>query len=73
MEIDGEAIAAMLDGETVAHYEARAQAAGRTWLEQIVYELSVNRGMVLPDPGDREVRQRINLLCRSREHRILHG
>lgn len=63
----------MLDAETVAHYERRAWVAGRTWEEQIIYELSVNRGLVLPDVGDREAVQRVNCLRRSREHRILHG
>ena len=73
MNADAEAIAAMLNTDTVAHYERRAQAAGRTWIEQIIYELSVNRGLVLPDDGDREATQRANFLRRSRERRILHG
>lgn len=63
----------VLDANTIAHYERRAMAAGRSWLEQICYELAVNRGLVLPDHGDREAMQRANLLRRIREHRILHG
>lgn len=47
-----------LDEDTVAHYEARAHAAGRTLEAQLLYELKVNRGLCPPDPGDEEARER---------------
>ena len=47
-----------LDAETLAHYAARAQASGRTLEDQILYELEVNHGLTMPDPGDVEATQR---------------
>lgn len=62
-----------LDADTVAHYGRRAQAAGRTLEEQILYELEVNHRFRLPDPGDTEAAHRRNLFQRIHQRRILHG
>lgn len=47
-----------LDDETLHHLEARALAAGRTLSEEITYLLKVHRGLVQPDLGDEEARER---------------
>ena len=62
-----------LDAETLAHYEARAQASGRTLEAQIRYELEVNHGGTVPDPGDAEATQRGQLFRRMFRGRILQG
>src|SRR6185436_18269503 len=43
-----------LSEEEFAHYERRAEAAGRTLEDQLRYELAVSCGLTLPTPGDRE-------------------
>ena len=62
-----------LDDETVAHYERRAEAAGRTLEAQIHYELEVNHGLALPDVGDVEATQRRQIFRRISTRRILQG
>jgi len=62
-----------LDAQTMAHYERRAQAAGRTLDEQLVYELEVNHGLRVPDPGDTEATEWAQLFRRMTTHRVLHG
>ena len=62
-----------LDAETLAHYEARAQASGRTLEEQILYELKVDHGFTVPDPGDVEATQRGQLFRRMFQGHILQG
>ena len=71
--MDTENVRMMLDTNTVEHYESRAKTAGRSWDEQIVYELLVNRGLVQPDVGDYEAAQRASLLRRVSDRRMLHG
>jgi hypothetical protein len=51
-------IAIHLDSETLAHYQGRANQAGRTLEEQLIYELSVNHGLAAPDIGDHEALER---------------
>jgi hypothetical protein len=55
------------------HYAHRAHAAGRTFEEQIIYELSVNHGLTVPDPGDTEATQRGFLFRGIFERHLLHG
>ena len=62
-----------LDEETVAHYEQRAEAAGRTLEAQIRYELAVNHGFTVPDFGDVEATQRGQIFRRMSKGRILQG
>lgn len=62
-----------LDEETLAHYDQRAEAAGRTLGAQLRYELEVVHGGALPDPGDREATQRGQLFRRMSTGRILQG
>ncbi|MCI0426910.1 MAG: hypothetical protein L0Z46_02695 [Nitrospiraceae bacterium] len=62
-----------LDEETVAHYERRSEAAGRTLEAQLLYELEVNHGLALPDPGDVEATQRGQIFRRISTRRILQG
>ena len=62
-----------LDEETVAHYQQRAEAAGRTLEEQIIYELNVGHGLAVPDPGDSEATQRSQIFRRMSKGRMLQG
>jgi hypothetical protein len=62
-----------LDEETVAHFEQRAEAAGRTLETQLRYELEINHGFTVPDPGDVEATQRGQLFRRMSNGRILQG
>jgi hypothetical protein len=62
-----------LDEDTLAHYQARAQASGRTLETQLVYELMVNHGFTVPDPGDREATQRGGIFRRMIGHTPLNG
>ena len=62
-----------LDEETMAHYERRAEAAGLTLEKQLRYELEVNHGFTLPDPGDGEAIRRGQLFRRMYQERILRG
>lgn len=72
-ENEEELVNVTLDAETLAHYEARAHASGRTLEEQILYEFKVNRGDTVPDPGDAEATQRGQLFRRMHSGRILQG
>jgi hypothetical protein len=62
-----------LDAETMAHYEQRAESAGRTLEEQLRYEIEVNHGATMPAPGDAEATQRGQLFRRMFSGRILQG
>lgn len=62
-----------LDEETVAHYAQRAEAAGRTFEAQILYELQVDHGFTVPDLGDVEATQRSHVVRRMVQGRILQG
>ena len=62
-----------LDEETVAHYEQRAESAGRTLEAQLGYELEVAHGVTMPDPGDGEATQRGQLFRRMSKGRTLQG
>lgn len=62
-----------LDEETVAHYEQRSEAAGRTLEAQIRDELAVNHGFTVPDVGDVEATQRGQIFRRIFKGRILQG
>lgn len=62
-----------LDEEAHDHYAARAAAAGQTLDQQIVYELSIHRGLGRPDPGDEEAGQRGRLFERIFNKRPLLG
>ena len=62
-----------LDAKAVAHYARRAAAAGRTLEEQILYELKVDHGFTVPDPGDVEATQRGHMFQRMVRGRILQG
>lgn len=62
-----------LDDETAAHYARRAEAAGRTFEAQILYELKVDHGGTVPDPGDVEATQRGQLFRRMSQGRTLQG
>jgi hypothetical protein len=70
---DDKIISVTLDEETMAHYEQRAESAGRTLAEQIRYELEVIHGSAVPDPGDREATQHGQLFRRMVQGRILQG
>ena len=62
-----------LSDEEFAHYEQRAEAAGRTLEDQLRYELAVSLGLRLPTPGDREATQRAQCFRRQRTHQPLWG
>ena len=62
-----------LNAETVAHYETRAHAAGRTLNAQLCYEPEVNHGLRPPDPGDLEATQCGQVFRRMFQGRILQG
>jgi hypothetical protein len=62
-----------LSDEEFAHYEQRAEAAGRVLEDQLRYELAVSLGWTLPTPGDREATQRGEFFRRQREHQPLWG
>jgi hypothetical protein len=62
-----------LDEDTLAHYQARAQASGRTLEAQLVYELMVNHGFTVPDPGDLEATQRGQIFRRIFGYKPLNG
>jgi hypothetical protein len=62
-----------LSAEKAAHYEQRAEAAGRTLEDQLRYELETYFGLALPDPGDVEAAQRSQLFRRMSQGRILQG
>lgn len=62
-----------MDEETERFYRERAIKAGRTFEEQILYELRVNHRLCLPDPGDEEATQRAALLHRMRTGNIQRG
>jgi hypothetical protein len=64
---------ATLDEETVAHYETRAHAAGRTLNAQLCYELEVNHGLCPPDPGDLEATHRGEIYRRMFTGHPLNG
>ncbi len=70
---DDDLISVELDPVTIAHYEARAQAAGRPLEDQLQYELQVDYGLTAPDPGDNDARHRGQLFQRMRQGHILHG
>ena len=56
-----------------AHYEQRAESAGRTLEAQLRYELEVNYGLTMPDPGDLEATQRGQIYRRIHAHQPLRG
>ena len=62
-----------LSEELFAHYEQRAEAAGRTLEDQLRYELGVSLGLTVPTPGDLEATQRGQLFRRMFKGRILQG
>jgi len=62
-----------LDAQTVAHYARRAEAAGRTFEAQILYELTVDHGFTVHDPGDTEATQQGQFFRRMVQRRILQG
>lgn len=62
-----------LNAETVARYERKAKAAGRTVEQQIRYHVEVCFGLTVPDPGDREGTQHAQLHRRIRQRRCLWG
>jgi hypothetical protein len=62
-----------LSEELFAHYEQRAEAAGRTLEDQLRYELGVSLGLTLPTPGDREATQRGQCFRRQRAQQPLWG
>ena len=62
-----------LNEETLARYERRADAAGRTVEEQIRYHVKVCLGLSVPDPGDRDATQSAQLHRRIRQRRLLWG
>ncbi len=66
-------IGEILDPETLAHYQARARAAGRTLSDQLVYEFKVNRGLCQPDPADKEATERGELFRRMQTRSPLKG
>ena len=68
-----ESVEAELDQESYEHFANRAERAGRTLEEQIVYELQVNRGLRPPDPGDDEAGDRRRLFQRMFTQRPLKG
>jgi hypothetical protein len=68
-----EQVTVTLDAETLAHYETRAQASGRTVEAQIRYELEVNHGLCPPDPGDVEATQRGQIFRRIFAKTPLNG
>lgn len=69
----GESVEAELDQESYEHFADRAERAGRTLEAQIIYELQVNRGLHLPDPGDDEAGDRRRLFQRMFTQRPLKG
>ncbi len=62
-----------LSEEEFAHYERRAEAAGRTLEDQLRYELGVSLGLTVPTPGDLEATQRGQFFRRQRAHQPLWG
>jgi hypothetical protein len=62
-----------LSEEMTAHYEQRAEAAGRTLEDQLRYELGGSLGLTVPTPGDREATQRGQFFRRQGAHQPLWG
>ena len=62
-----------LSAKELAHYEQRAEAAGRTLEDQLRYELAVSLGMQLPTPGDVEATLRGQVFRRIRASQELWG
>ncbi len=73
-EHDGmEELTVYLDQDSYDYVAERAERAGRSVGDQLVYELKVNRGLCTADPHDEEARQRGQIMRRIFSHRPLRG
>jgi hypothetical protein len=50
------------DLEVMDYLEIKVARSGRSVQDQLLYELNLNRGLVLPDPWDTEGRERAEVL-----------